>query len=307
MWNIMDHGYEQLQDSNREIYRIWQQEVLFTWKWWFIFLLTVLPWIVVFLYTKREHRKQYVIAAMILMCLSTVLDLAGLTFDLWRYYVSLVPILGGFFPWNFSMIPMFFVLSYEMFRTLHPTWKGAIVSVLFSYVGEPLTEIMGLTMHHRWVHTFSLPIYFVIYLIAYYGSQALCRSGNVSSERSDRDTYLFENSFDSIYFIEKQHGEKNFRFSEINENFCKEMGYTREELMKLDPRVVSDQERYSPDIKYKPLYKTGNMDLDTTFVTKAGEKRFVRIKVKVFSGKDKIEVLTIARFLAQEVAEDHAT
>lgn len=246
------------------------------------------------------------------MVFSAFLDITGLSYDLWRYYVTPLPVMGGFFPWNFSIIPVFYILAFELLPKWSPILKGIIVSFMFAFIGEPIADYLGLTVHHHWKHLYSAPLYFGIYLIAFYGGVILSKKQrNTESEPevlnlTDKYHYAFEHSYDAIYLIEKKHWELNFRFTEVNDSFCKELGYTREEVMRLDPRLISDQKSYNVDVKYRPLLKKGSMEIDTTFIKKSGEKKYVNLKVKVFWRKDKIEILSIVNFLENKITDIEA-
>ncbi|MGZ4164667.1 MAG: CBO0543 family protein [Tumebacillaceae bacterium] len=310
MWQVLDHGYEQIKRGNQEIVRIWSQEVLFSWRWWVVFALAVCPWAIAWVLMAREKRQQYLISSLILIGISSLLDIAGLTFDLWRYYVTLIPVMGGFFPWDMTVLPVAFILAYEIRPQWSPWVKGLLTALVMAFVGEPFTETLGLTNHLAWKHAYSFPIYYLLYVVAYFGSLYLSRSRKETvavEEQDDKYRYIFENSFDSIYAIERTHKEKEFRFIEVNHTFCEQMGYSREEFLRLDPRLISDQERYNVDVKYRPLLKKGDMKLDTTLVTKTGEKKYVRLNVKVFWLKEKVQVLSIAKFLEKQVAEENVT
>lgn len=311
---MIDSGYIHIKAGNQILANVWGNDVLFSWRWWLILGLTVIPWGFVYVYMKREKRARYAISGLLAMIISSFLDVAGLSFDLWRYYVTLVPVMGGFFPWNFTVIPVGFILFYEWMPKWSPLLKSLIVAVGFAFIGEPVTDFLGLNAHHRWQHLYSVPIYALIYLVSYYGGQFLSkrvehpmmeREQGVLAGVQDKYRYIFDNSFNAIYFIEKKHLEKDFRFTEVNDAFCEFMGYSREELKTLDPRKISDQECYNVDIKYRPLLTKGSMKLDTTFVTKSGDKKFVRLYVKVILRKNKIEILSIANFLEKEVVEEH--
>lgn len=315
----MDEGYQLIHSGIEVILNNWRNHVLFTWKWWLVVCLSVIPWFLTFFFLKKEKRKQYFISSIILMVITSFLDISGLTYDLWRYYVTPMPILGGFFPWNFSIIPIFFIISYEVFSNLSPMVKSVIVALMYAYIGEPIADFLGLTRHHQWRHTYSVPIYIGLYLISYYGGLIVSQKISSNSKLQaytfeeqekinsiDKYQYAFEHSFDAIYLIEKKHWEKDFRFTEVNSAFCENMGYSKEEILKLNPRVISDQKSYNVDIKYRPLLKKGTLNIDTTFVTKSGEKKFVRLNVKVFWRKDKIEILSIADFLENKVTDFEA-
>lgn len=309
----MEEGYTLIKSGTDLLFNYFHDQNIWSWKWTLVLGLTFLPWIITFKITHKDKRKQYIISALLIMLIASFLDIVGLSYDLWRYYVTVIPVIGGFFPWNFSVLPALFIITYEIFPKQSIILKGFVVSLMFAYIGEPIADYLTLTLHDPWKHSYSVPVYFAIYLIAYYGGKNLSQAAHHSLNEEDNRTeekqqndihqYAVEHSFDAIYLIEKKHTEKNFRFTEVNSAFCKEMGYSKEEFLTLDPRDISDRNNYNVDIKYQPLLKNGYMTTDTTFVTKNGVKKYVRVNVKAFTRKDKIEVLSIVKFLEDKVSE----
>ncbi|HLO13132.1 MAG TPA: CBO0543 family protein, partial [Pseudoneobacillus sp.] len=205
----MDEGYKLIYSGFQIILNNWLYQVLFSWKWWLVVSISIIPWVVTYFYLKKEKRKQYFISSLLIMVFSAFLDITGLSYDLWRYYVTPLPVMGGFFPWNFSIIPVFYILAYELLPKWSPILKGIIVSFMFAFIGEPIADYLGLTVHQNWKHLYSTPIYFGIYLIAYYGGVILSkkqrRSDSEPEEKNltDKYHYAFEHSYDAIYLIEK--------------------------------------------------------------------------------------------------------
>lgn len=309
----LDEGYALIKSGTELLFYYFQEQVIWSWKWMLLLGLTFLPWVIAFKIIDQKKRKQYLISALLIMVIASFLDILGLSYDLWRYYVTVIPVMGGFFPWNFSFVPALFIITYEIFPKQSIVLKGLVVSLMYAYIGEPISDYLGFTLHEPWKHSYSMPLYFAIYLISYYGGKKLSQTiipetdkdsfGLNENKLNDIYQYAVEHSFDAIYLIEKKHIEKNFRFTEVNPAFCKEMGYSKEEFVSLDPRDISDRSNYNVDIKYQPLLKAGYMTTNTTFVTKTGAKKYVRVNVKAFNRKDKIEVLSIVKFLEDKVSE----
>jgi PAS domain S-box-containing protein len=304
---FMNTGYNILHKGNEILIDYWLKDILFSWQWFLVILLTVAPWMIWIKFRDKMKSKQYLVSALFIMIVSSFLDIVGLTFDFWRYPVQLFPSMVGFFPWNLSLLPVTFLFAFQIREQGSLLIKAIFVSSIAVFLGEPFFDSIGFTNHLHWRHIYSFPFYFFIFIIANYVGKSLTHP----NEEYKKDIQLnkkyhdiLNNSFDAIYYIEKKHNEKNFRFSEVNEAFCNEMGYTKEEIMTLDPRLISDQSNYNIDIKYRPLIQNGQMTLETVFITKAGKKRFVKVFCKAIHTIDKIEVLSIIHFEADEVSEN---
>ncbi|WP_442593653.1 CBO0543 family protein [Neobacillus sp. D3-1R] len=248
---ITDTGYRFIKEGNEMLRSIWLNDVLFSMHWFFVVLLTIAPWVVWYFLRDPSKSRQYFISSWVIILFSTILDLIGLSFDLWRYHTSVFPIMSGIIPWNSSLLPVCLLIVYKIKETWSPIIKGLVVSAIIAFIGEPYFDFLGITEHHQWRHIYSFPIYFLIYLFSYYIGLSMSKNPNHSIDRDESDekyNTLFQYSCNAIYYIEKTHLEKNYRFTDVNDTFIKEMGYSLEELRRLDPRMISDQSFYNIDI-----------------------------------------------------------
>lgn len=144
----------------------WFVTDLFTWQWWFILAMFVIPWIIFYYIGDRKQLPRLLLYGTLLMLLIITLDLSGFELGLWYYPFKLLPIgpLTAYI--DISPLPIIYMLEYQYF----PQWKKFVkVSILtgfvFSFCFEPILIALGLYIPVRWEHQYGLPIYIIIPII----------------------------------------------------------------------------------------------------------------------------------------------
>ncbi|MCP3891659.1 MAG: response regulator, partial [Desulfobulbaceae bacterium] len=113
--------------------------------------------------------------------------------------------------------------------------------------------------------------------------------------REERYKQLFNSGNDAV-FVHAVGEEGPEQFTEVNDVACKQLGYCREELLKMSP-VDIDGEGMSRD-RHQALEKlstTGQCVFEMVHRSKSGEKIPVEISSSVFASKGTRFVLSIAR------------
>ncbi|MFX3623287.1 MAG: CBO0543 family protein [Ectobacillus sp.] len=300
----LNKGFELISKGNQLYQKLWANEIVFSWRWFLAVFLTVFPWVLWLRYKDKKNAKRYFVSGLIIALTATFLDIAGLSFDLWRYNVQVVPALAGVFPWNATMLPVSFMFAYQWKKESNSMIKGIFVALAVTWIGEPFSDFLGLVNHLRWKHLYSLPIYYLLFVGSYYAGELLYKNSTTNrkghgtpEEAGDLYKSLFDNSFDGVYCMEKQRFEKNFRFVEVNDAFCEALEYTREEIKQLNPQSISNMESYSPNAMYPPLATEGEIHVNTTFVTRTGKRKRARTYCRGFHTEERLKILCISRFL----------
>jgi len=141
----------------------WLATDLFTWNWWFIFALLVIPWIVFYFLADRQKLPNLWLYGTFLFIVIFSLDLMGYENGLWAYPYKILPF-GPFIAYiDASPLPVIYMLEYQYF----PKWRDFIVlmiitAMVFSFCFEPALAKMGLYIPVSWEYYYGLPIYFVI-------------------------------------------------------------------------------------------------------------------------------------------------
>lgn len=141
----------------------WLQNNLYSWQWYFLLAMLVIPWIV---WWKLVDKKRLVpIIAIGLMVLSTAnwMDQVGVEFGWWTYPYKTIPIFPQMIPVNYSMLPVGYMLLYQWYTPWRSYMVAAtVLSAIMSWVAEPVIVWMGIYHLQSWHYSFSFPIYIVI-------------------------------------------------------------------------------------------------------------------------------------------------
>lgn len=154
-------------NGNINYFDLWKQHILFTWQWWFqvgFVVVSVMVWI---LFRKKNSTGRLLYAGFFTLLVISWLDFVGNSYGLWYYPYKIIPTLPPFMPWEIMLcVEVLFLLQYKQAVSL---WVKALVLGLFNaFIAEPIFHLMGLYIPVHWKYIYSVPIYFVIYLMAHF-------------------------------------------------------------------------------------------------------------------------------------------
>jgi hypothetical protein len=105
----MEKFYNELVHIHQKKHEFWLDHVFLSWQWWFVVLLTVVPWIVLYIGIKRESAGRLLYGGVFLMAISMFLDSYGSELGLWNYKYEVFSFLPSFLPWDLGLIPILFI------------------------------------------------------------------------------------------------------------------------------------------------------------------------------------------------------
>lgn len=161
----IDQVTQQYVATHDEIERIWMEYMVFTWHWWLDVGLAVLPWILWFIVRDKKNTHNLLYAAFFTILAATILDMLGVAQGAWNYNTLLIPYLPQYLPWDLTVMPVTAMLFYQFYPKIKPWIKGIVFGLVASYVVEPIFIWLGVYEPTNWEHHYSLPIYFLIYMI----------------------------------------------------------------------------------------------------------------------------------------------
>lgn len=138
----------------------WLSHNLFTFQWWVLLFVLVIPWIIWWRYADKRRIDQILLFGSLLMILVIMLDDCGVELHFWSYPYELINILPGLVPIDQGIIIVAHMFLYQYF----PKWKKLIVAntvmaIIFTCIFEPLTVWLGIYKLDHWRYIYSLPIY----------------------------------------------------------------------------------------------------------------------------------------------------
>lgn len=157
--NLINQGYEAR-------LKIWQEEVLFSWRWWFGMGLSVLSWIIWFLIRRRNSSDRLFYSGLFVMLVSVSFDAIGMQLKAWHYIYPIFPVIPAYLPFDLCLMPVSIMILIQVKPKIKPVYKAVLLAFFASFVAEPFFRLMDIYEPFFWKNYYSFPIYFVIYLVA---------------------------------------------------------------------------------------------------------------------------------------------
>jgi len=165
------HKIDQNNDElTRLIYQrsdIWVNDVVFTWRWWMAFILTILPWVLWAFYRKKESTDRYLYIAFLVIVITVIFDVFGDQYGMWHYRYNLLPIVPTYFPWDFTLMPVSIITLLQIKPKTNPFIKAVIFALSTSYIAEPFFQWVDVYQPIHWRFIYSVPIQFCLYLLVH--------------------------------------------------------------------------------------------------------------------------------------------
>ncbi|MBT2734781.1 CBO0543 family protein [Bacillus sp. ISL-7] len=138
----------------------WYHHDLFTPQWWFLLIITILPWIVWWFLVDRTRIKQIWLYGALMTILIIHLDDIGSSLGLWNYPYKLIGLIPRLNPIDASVLPVLHMLVYQYFTK----WKAFLITniitaLLYSYVAEPFFVKIHIYQLLNWKYSYSFPGY----------------------------------------------------------------------------------------------------------------------------------------------------
>ncbi|MDR4947090.1 CBO0543 family protein [Neobacillus cucumis] len=138
----------------------WLHHDLFTFQWWLLLIIFILPWIVWWRYVDKNRLKEIVLFGCLLMHLVGLLDDIGVTAHLWSYPYKLVQAIPRLAPIDYGILIVAHMTVYQFFGK----WKSFIIvnlvmATIFTFIFEPFTVWIDIYKLDNWKYIYSLPIY----------------------------------------------------------------------------------------------------------------------------------------------------
>jgi hypothetical protein len=160
--------YDRLHAVHVDYAHVWKDGVLFGWRWWLALAIIILPWVLWVIVRKKDSTQRLLHGGFFVIIISSLLDMIGIALHLWSYPTTVFPLMPSYIPFDFSSLPVITMLFIQFFPKIKPVIKALVYAVVGSLVFQPLMELIGLYCHDQWEDYYSIPILFVIYLLADY-------------------------------------------------------------------------------------------------------------------------------------------
>lgn len=146
---------------------IWSAHMVFQWFWWMEVALSIVPWVFWWFVRKKESTGRLLLAGFLVIIIASYLDFVGVDIGLWAYNAKTLPFMPPYIPWDFTLMPVTAMLCYQFFPRANAYLKAAGYALFASYIVQPVFQWMRIYDPIMWPHFYSVPIFFVIYLIGH--------------------------------------------------------------------------------------------------------------------------------------------
>ncbi len=161
-------SYKDVFDANRNFrdlaFEHWRSNELFTFDWWFLLILSIVPWFIWWKLLDKNRKTSIIMFGLFIALFSAIFEHIGENVALWwGYKTRLIPTLTFLFPFDFTFLPVSFMLVYQFFNKWRSFVKGMLVlSLGGAFVFEPLLHWMDIYVLYTWKYVYSFPIYFAM-------------------------------------------------------------------------------------------------------------------------------------------------
>ncbi|OLS41132.1 CBO0543 family protein [Bacillus sp. MRMR6] len=165
---ITDEVKNQIEMLIHKKIEIWFEHVLFTGLWWMGVGLSTIPWVLWFIFRKKESTDRLLYAGFYVMTISLILDVLGDQLGFWHYRFNVMPILPTYFPWDITLMPVAILFLLQVKPNINPWIKAVFFALITSYLAEPFFHWIDVYAPMAWKYTYSVPIQIFIYMTAHY-------------------------------------------------------------------------------------------------------------------------------------------
>lgn len=157
--NLIYQGYEIR-------FKIWKEEVLFSWRWWFGIGLLLLSWIIWLLIRRRNSSNLLFYSGLFIMLVSVSFDAIGMQLKAWHYLYPMFPVIPAYVPFDLCLMPVSIMILIQVKPKIKPVYKAVFFALFASFIAEPFFRLMDNYDPVFWKYYYTFPIYFVISLVA---------------------------------------------------------------------------------------------------------------------------------------------
>jgi hypothetical protein len=163
----MEVGYPSYDEIREAHYKLtemrtdyWLHHDLFSFPWWLLVSILILPWVIWWKYVDRRRLKDIILFGSLLMILVGLLDDIGVQLHLWSYPYQLINIMPSILPIDYGIIIVAHMFLFQYFRK----WKtfllaNLMMATVFTFICEPITVWLEIYKLENWKYIYSLPIY----------------------------------------------------------------------------------------------------------------------------------------------------
>ncbi|MFT5874937.1 MAG: hypothetical protein ACI8WT_003917 [Clostridium sp.] len=161
---ILDEISKQIANENYKLYYIWITEILFSWRWWVGFALTISPWIIWAKIRDKKDTARLLFVGLVVMLTTETMDSIGLDYNAWHYNWQLIPIVDGFIPFDYSLFPVEIMALLQFKPKINVYIKALAFAFFTAFIFEQIFVWLSMYDMQSWKSWYSFIIYIPLYL-----------------------------------------------------------------------------------------------------------------------------------------------
>lgn len=157
-------SFEDVQKARQHLRNVaqehWIHDDLFTWKWWFLLVLSFIPWYFWWKFADKKRLTEILLYGMLIALFCIILDNIGTDELWWDYPDKLYRMFPPLIPADISLVPCLMMVVYQ----ISASWKDFLVknfilSLLMAYLGENLFILLNFYELNSWKLFYSVIFY----------------------------------------------------------------------------------------------------------------------------------------------------
>lgn len=155
--------YEIQMEFWKQSYQRWSTQELFSFAWFFNIAFMLILYVIWIKIVDKRRLKELLLFGSLIAISANCIDIVAVTTGLWEYKVRLLPISLFPFPFDYTVIPILYmlVLQYTM------SWRNYLIgsllaSAFFSFVISSVYVLIGIKQYHHFNYFYMFILVFVI-------------------------------------------------------------------------------------------------------------------------------------------------
>jgi hypothetical protein len=149
------------------IYNDWKTNILFSPAWFGTIIFILLSYTLCFKLLDKRRLTQILLFGSLITVMVSLFDLIGVEYVRWTYLTRVFPIMPSFFLFDFTIIPLYYMLIYQYCSN----WKSyiiwnAIVTGIVSFAFYPLLNALKMFELNNWRYVYFFPCIFTFALVS---------------------------------------------------------------------------------------------------------------------------------------------
>jgi len=175
-----DQYIQMIYDTDQHLTQLrvekWLNLDLFSWQWWILVVLLILPWLIWWKYADKKRLPEIFIVGLMVLILSSYMDAILSELSLWNYHYWVIPYWPRLISADFSFIPVCFMLVYQKYRTW-PSYlaANAVLAFLLAVPTEMILVWADIFQMNLWRSYYGIPIFFAMGILVRLLTQTLMK------------------------------------------------------------------------------------------------------------------------------------